>query len=113
MRIVSTVAAAAAFVAAYAVSEAEAARWCAYNSYGVLGCGFRSAQECKRTVGRQGVCRREVAYRHAAPFDPDRLPGQIYPSRPYWAAPGECFLDDGYGRFRPCSGGGDGGGGMR
>ena len=26
-------------------------------------------------------------------------------NRPYWAAPGECFTDDGYGRFSPCSSG--------
>jgi hypothetical protein len=33
------------------------------------------------------------------------LPGQIYPNRPYGAAPGSCFTDDGGGRFRPCSAG--------
>ena len=26
-------------------------------------------------------------------------------NRPAWAAPGECFTDDGYGRFWPCSAG--------
>jgi hypothetical protein len=26
-------------------------------------------------------------------------------NRPSWAAPGECFTDDGYGRFWPCSAG--------
>jgi hypothetical protein len=26
-----------------------------------------------------------------------------FPTRPSWAAPGECFTDDGYGRFRSCS----------
>jgi hypothetical protein len=26
-------------------------------------------------------------------------------NRPSWAAPGECFTDDGYGRFSPCSSG--------
>jgi hypothetical protein len=41
------------------------------------------------------------------------LPGQIYPSRPAWASPYECYLDDGNGRFRPCNAGGDGGGGQR
>ena len=29
-----------------------------------------------------------------------------FPTRPAWAAPGECFTDDGYGRFRSCSAGG-------
>jgi hypothetical protein len=27
-------------------------------------------------------------------------------AQPSWAAPGECFLDDGYNRYRTCSGGG-------
>jgi hypothetical protein len=30
-------------------------------------------------------------------------------AQPTWAAPGECVLDDGYNRYRPCNGG-DGGG---
>jgi hypothetical protein len=33
---------------------------------------------------------------------PARLQGG-FPTRPAWAAPGECFTDDGYGRFRSCS----------
>jgi len=36
---------------------------------------------------------------------PVRLQG-TFPTRPAWAAPGECFTDDGYGRFRSCSAGG-------
>jgi hypothetical protein len=28
-----------------------------------------------------------------------------FPTRPAWAAPGDCFTDDGYGRFWPCSAG--------
>ena len=32
-------------------------------------------------------------------------PGQLYPSRPVWAQPWQCFTDDGYGRFRPCDAG--------
>jgi hypothetical protein len=31
-----------------------------------------------------------------------------YPSRPRWAAPQQCFTDDGYGRYTPCEGGGKG-----
>jgi hypothetical protein len=27
------------------------------------------------------------------------------PARPAWAVAGECYTDDGYGRFWPCSGG--------
>src|SRR5262245_40362536 len=29
----------------------------------------------------------------------------ITPARPSWAGPNDCFTDDGYGRFWPCSGG--------
>jgi hypothetical protein len=29
----------------------------------------------------------------------------IAPTRPAWANANECFVDDGYGRFWPCSGG--------
>ena len=31
--------------------------------------------------------------------------GYAVANRPYWAAPGECYTDDGYGRFWPCSSG--------
>ena len=31
--------------------------------------------------------------------------GYAFANRPSWAAPGECFTDDGYGRFWPCSAG--------
>jgi hypothetical protein len=39
---------------------------------------------------------------------PVRLQGQGngFPTRPAWAQPGDCFTDDGYGRFRSCSAGG-------
>ena len=29
-----------------------------------------------------------------------------YPNRPAWATPGECYTDEGGGRFMPCSYGG-------
>lgn len=36
-----------------------------------------------------------VAYIQTAPT--------MYPGpRPVWAAPGSCYTDEGYGRFRPC-----------
>jgi hypothetical protein len=28
-----------------------------------------------------------------------------FPSRPPWAAPQQCFIEEGYGRFFPCGGG--------
>ena len=30
---------------------------------------------------------------------------RVASAQPSWAAPDECVLDDGYNRFRPCSGG--------
>jgi hypothetical protein len=33
------------------------------------------------------------------------MPYAAYPSRPAWAAPWQCFTDEGYGRFRPCDAG--------
>jgi hypothetical protein len=33
---------------------------------------------------------------------------QEFPNRPRWAAPQQCFTDDGYGRYTPCEGGGKG-----
>jgi hypothetical protein len=110
MRMVSALAA-AAVMTAWAGGEAQAARWCSYEGGALLRCGFHSAQQCKRSVGRHGDCRREVAYRRQPkPVAPGMAPGQIYPSRPAWASPYECYLDEGYGRYRPCNGGGDGGG---
>jgi hypothetical protein len=37
---------------------------------------------------------------HVAP-SPYALPGP----RPVWAAPWQCFTDEGYGRYRPCDAG--------
>jgi hypothetical protein len=36
-----------------------------------------------------------AAYVPASPY-------AVYPNRPPWAAPWQCFTDEGYGRFRPC-----------
>ena len=54
-----------------------------------------SAQAAPRNQAQQGTW-------NSAPV---RLQGG-FPTRPAWAAPGECFTDDGYGRFRSCSAGG-------
>jgi hypothetical protein len=86
---------------------ADAARWC-HAGVNARGCAFDTRTQCARAARRVGgSCHRQATYGVAA--DPDRIPGQIYPNRPYWAAPGECFTDDGGGRFRPCNAG-DGGG---
>jgi hypothetical protein len=106
MRIMSAIAA-AGFLAVLAGSEAQAARWCSYEGGAVLRCGFHTQQQCRRS-GRHVACHPEVA---AVPA-PGMLPGQIYPSRPYWSSPYECYIDDGGGRFRPCNAGDAGGGGL-
>ncbi len=45
--------------------------------------------------------------RHHAPIAAyvPAVPYAVYPSRPPWAAPWQCFTDEGYGRFRPCDAG--------
>ena len=110
MRILSTAAAAAAFVAFYAGGEAQAARWCSFDTGAVQRCGYVSQRQCQRSAGRGGECRPQRIAGRVAPA-PGMAPGQIYPSRPAWSSPYECFLDDGGGRFRPCNAG-DGGGGL-
>ena len=100
----------AAATAAFTLTTvgAEAARWC-HAGANARGCAFNTHGQCARMARRVGgSCHQQMAY--GVVSDPDRIPGQIYPNRPYWAAPGECFTDDGGGRFRPCSAGGDGGG---
>ena len=109
MRILSGAIAAAAFLAAFSGNEAQAARWCAYDGASLMRCGYTTQKQCQRRAGRQVECRPQVASRRAPRAEGTR-PGQIYPSRPAWSSPYECFLDEGYGRFRPCNAGGDGGG---
>lgn len=54
------------------------------------------------TKKRQHVrVERPVAMERAPVFTPSN-------TRPAWAAPQQCFTDDGYGRFTPCEGGGKG-----
>jgi hypothetical protein len=103
--------AAATLLWALASDGAEAARWCHTGAH-ARGCAFKSATQCARTARRVGgACRQQMARRspppsaHRAPAQPGRASGQVYPDRPYWAAPGECFMDEGYGRWRPCSAG--------
>jgi hypothetical protein len=62
--------------------------------------GIGAAQSAPRPQAQQGTW-------NSAPV---RLQGQQngFPTRPAWAQPGECFTDDGYGRFRSCSAGGRG-----
>ena len=55
-----------------------------------------AASKHKRTYVRHHAP--VAAYAPAAPY-------AIYPSRPAWAAPWQCFTDEGYGRFRPCDAG--------
>jgi hypothetical protein len=88
--------------------SADAARWC-HGGPHAQGCVFRTHAACARTANRiGGVCRRQsTASRRPAARMPQRGvdAGRVYPSRPAWASPYECFYDEGYGRFRPCSAG--------
>ena len=60
----------------------------------LAGAGAANAHHSKRhkMVRHHGPA---VAYIQTAPT--------IYPGpRPVWAAPGSCYTDEGYGRYRPC-----------
>lgn len=97
-----------------AADGAQAARWC-YSGPATEGCvALRTKAACLRFARREGgTChvRRAAPVEHYPPEAryPGMRPGQIYPNRPYWANPNECFTDEGGGRFRPCSAGGGGG----
>ena len=105
--------AAATFILAPA--GAEAARWC-HAGANAKGCAYSSQAQCARAAQRAGgSCHQQFAARvlpntTAADGPYHTIPGQIYPNRPFWSSPFECFTDDGGGRYRPCSAGGDGGG---
>jgi hypothetical protein len=109
MRILFAVTAAAGFALLSASNDAQAARWCSYDGGAKTRCGYSSQQQCRRAAGRHGECRPQVATRYE-PRDPTMMPGQIYPNRPYWSSPYECFMDDGGGRFKPCNSATGGGG---
>ena len=91
-------------------SSAEAARWCG-QAGASRSCSFQSYRACVRAVGNAGHCRRQVAARVPAADAPSPAGVSVYgwPQRPAWASPYECYYDEGYGRYRPCSAGGDGG----
>ena len=92
-------------------SAAQAARWCG-QAGASQNCSFQSYRACARALGDAGQCRRQVAARvpaARAPGPPGEVSVHGWPQRPAWASPYECYYDDGYGRYRPCSAGGDGG----
>jgi hypothetical protein len=65
----------------------------------VLLAGIGTADAAKRHKHKRVVHRAPVeAYMPASPYP-------AYRSRPVWAAPWQCFTDEGYGRFRPCDAG--------
>jgi hypothetical protein len=93
-----------------ASASAHAARWCGLAG-ATQNCSFQSYRACAWAVGRTGQCHRQVVAR--VPAAPAAAPAGVsvygWPQRPAWASPYECYYDDGYGRYRPCSAGGDGG----
>jgi hypothetical protein len=111
MRIFAITGAAALALLSAAVVPASAARWCAGND-----CGFASRRHCVASTGRPDICHRAVAGRRAVTpggyggrqAAPAALPQ--FPNRPYNAAPGECYIDEGYGRFSSCNAAGGWGG---
>lgn len=102
MRIVAIIGAGAALVCL--AGSAQAARWCS----GSGECGFRSQSQCVRAMGAAGGCHKPIAARAAAPSDYYQGPAPITSAGPAWRSPYECYSDEGYGRYTPCSGGGGG-----
>lgn len=49
---------------------------------------------------------RHHARHWSAPYGWGAAPYQRYPNRPIWGTPGECYTDEGGGRFMPCNYGG-------
>ena len=91
-------------------SSAQAARWCGLAG-ATQNCSFQSYRACARALGRPGHCHRQVVARAPAAPAPPPAGVSVYgwPQRPAWSSPYECYYDEGYGRYRPCNAGGDGG----
>ena len=62
----------------------------------LAGIGVADAKSKKKKIVRHHAP--VAAYVPASPYP-------IYQNRPIWAAPWQCFTDEGYGRFRPCDAG--------
>ena len=62
----------------------------------VAATGAADAKTKKKPMARHHAP--VAAYVPASPYP-------AYQSRPPWAAPQQCFTDEGYGRFRPCDAG--------
>jgi hypothetical protein len=78
-----------------ASGPAMAAPWCHTGARG-QGCVFETQAQCLSAVRRTGgACQAQAA----AP--------RPTPGRPPWASPFTCYIDEGYGRYRPCDAGGD------
>ena len=107
MRIVPIVGALTTALLIGAGSSAQAARWCG-QAGASQNCSFQSYRACARAVGNAGSCR-QVAARVPAAGPPAEVSVYGWPQRPAWSSPYECYYDDGYGRYRPCNAGGDGG----
>jgi hypothetical protein len=110
MRTVAILGALTAALIIGSISSAQAARWCGQSGVS-QNCGFQSYRACVRALGNGGHCRRQVLARVPAsePLAPAGVSVYGWPQRPAWASPYECYYDEGYGRYRPCNAGGDGG----
>jgi len=62
-------------------------------------------------IGAAYAAARKKKVRHVAPAPAITTPVYPYSARtpgPPWAGPGECYTDEGYGRYWPCGAGRDG-----
>jgi hypothetical protein len=69
----------------------------AVAAFSLAGVGVASATH----HGKRHKARHHVPVAAYVPATPMAYPG----SRPVWAAPGSCWTDEGYGRYRPCDAG--------
>jgi len=61
-------------------------------------------------IGTADAAAKQKKVRHLAPAPVISAPAYPYFARtpgPPWAAPGECYTDEGYGRYWPCGAGRD------
>jgi len=64
---------------------------------GTIALATVAADAAPRHKHKHGRVMHPVAVRGA--------PAQLFPNRPAWSSPYDCFTDEGYGRFWPCGAG--------
>jgi hypothetical protein len=58
-------------------------------------------------IGGADAATKKKKARHIAPAPPVTAPANLRTPGPPWRGPGECYTDEGYGRYSPCGEGKD------